>query len=404
MSAPRLAVIDDEPAICDFIAQAATECGFDVFSTVIASELLQRMDEVEFAVVILDLHMPGVDGIELLRALAARSSGARILLASGADDRVIEAAFRLGQERGLDMGGIIHKPIRLSELQGLVQGLAAKADAPTPRPATAEMTHGDLARAIEQDELVLHYQPQIDLASRSVVGVEALIRWEHPVLGLLPPAAFLPLAKSSGLIVPMTDQLFEIAIGQCGAWLAQGLDLRLSLNLSAKLNFDYSMPEQIAVVCERSGFAPDRLTLELTETAAMDDPVRLIDVLTRFRIKGFHLSIDDFGTAYSSLLQLQRLPFTELKVDKSFVMTMLESSASRVIVETIIGMAHNMKMKAVAEGIESAEVLEALAALRCEMAQGYFIARPASGDRIRALCSAAVDANLHRRTISAQPA
>jgi len=385
-TAPRLAIIDDEKGICDVLGRIATECGFDVFTTTSPSLFLRAARETPYEFVILDLHMPGVDGVELLRELATLSSKAQILLTSGIRGNVLDAAFRLGKERGLDMAGIIPKPIRLQDLRRLFHGLAPKQAEAAPSSAPAEMTQDDLARAVARDELMVHYQPQIDLESQAVVGVEALIRWQHPTLGLLPPAAFLPLAESSGLITPMTEWLYGAAIGQCGRWTAQGLHLRLALNLSGKLPFEYDMPERIAVVCDRSGCAPDQVTLELTETAAMDDPVRLIDVFTRLRIKGFHLSIDDFGTGYSSLVQLQRLPFTEMKIDKSFVMTMLESTGSNVIVETIIAIAHSMHMEAVAEGIESAEVLGILTAKHCDLAQGYFISRPVPPEQIPELC------------------
>ncbi len=385
-TAPRLAIVDDEQGICNLLGGVAKECGFDVFATISPSLFLRAAREVAYEFIILDLHMPGVDGVELLRELAKLSCKAQIVLTSGIDGNVLDSAFRLGQERGLDMAGIIRKPIRLDELHRFLHGLAPKRAEATPAVAPAATMREDLERAISCDELVVHYQPQIELESQKIVGVEALIRWQHPALGLLPPAAFLPLAESSGLIVPMTEWLYGAAIGQCGAWKAQGLHLRLSLNLSGKLPFEYDMPERVAVVCERSGCAPEQVTLELTETAAMDDPVRLIDVFTRLRIKGFRLSIDDFGTGYSSLVQLQRLPFTEMKIDKSFVMTMLESAGSTVIVETIIAMAHSMHMDAVAEGIESAEVLASLTASRCDLAQGYFIARPAPADQIPQLC------------------
>jgi len=331
--------------------------------------------------------MPGVDGIELLRELAALGSKAQILVASGVDSKVMDSAVRLGQERCLDMAGFIHKPIRLQELRQLLRGLAPKSDAVKPALAATEMARDDLALAIDRNELVLHYQPQMDLASSRIVG-EALIRWQHPSLGLLPPITFLPLAESTGLIVPMTDWLYKVAIGQAGDWRKQGLELRVALNLSAKLPFDYDMPEQIALVCKQNQFEPDHVTLELTETAAMDDPVRLIDVFTRLRMKGFHLSVDDFGTAYSSLVQLQRLPFTEMKIDKSFVMTMSHSAASRIIVETIIGMANNMNIKSVAEGVESEALLSALRAERCDLAQGYLISRPVPSEQIPGICRA----------------
>ena len=387
---PRLAIVDDEQGICDMLGRIAEECGFAVFTANSSSVFLESARHTAFEFVILDLHMPDGDGVEVLRALAADACTAQILLISGIDGSVLDSAFRLGQERGLDMVGVIPKPIRLQELRQLFQGLAPKRAGAAPVRTPAEMSRDDLERAITNDELIVYYQPQVDLRLQKIVGVEALIRWQHPTLGLLPPAAFLPLAETSGLIGPMTEWLYGAAIGQCGAWKAQGLSLNLSLNLSGKLPFEYDMPERIAGVCDRSRCAPDRVTLELTETAAMDDPIRLIDVFTRLRIKGFHLSIDDFGTGYSSLVQLQRLPFTELKIDKSFVMTMLESTGSNIIVETIIAMAHSMRMAAVAEGIESVEVLQTLTAKHCDLAQGYFISRPVPAEKIPELCEAGV--------------
>jgi EAL domain-containing protein (putative c-di-GMP-specific phosphodiesterase class I)/CheY-like chemotaxis protein len=386
MKQPQLAIIDDEQEICDFIGRVADECGFEVFATTSSSAFLDRVKAIDFNVIILDLHMPGVDGIELLRALAVLGSQAQVLLASGVDSKIMDSAVRLGQERCLDMGGFIHKPIRLQELRQLLRGLAPKSEAAKPSLAPAEMTKDDLAQGIDRNELVLHYQPQMDLVSSRIVGVEALIRWQHPSLGLLPPLTFLPLAEATGLIVPMTDWLYSTAIEQASVWRAQGLPLRMALNLSAKLPFKYDMPDRIAAICDLNDFKLEFVTLELTETAAMDDPVRLIDVFTRLRMKGFHLSIDDFGTAYSSLVQLQRLPFSEMKVDKSFVMTMLESEASRIIVETIVGMARNMRMKSVAEGVESGEVLNALRAMGCDLAQGYFISRPVPAEQIPGIC------------------
>ncbi len=265
MAKPQLAIIDDEQAICDFIGKVATECGFDVFTTTSSSAFLHRISEIYFDVIILDLHMPGVDGVELLRELAALGSKAQILLASGVDSKIMDSAVRLGQERCLDMGGFIHKPIRLQELRQLLRGLAPKSDSTIPVVTPAEMTKDDLALAIDRNELVLHYQPQIDLVSSRIVGVEALVRWQHPSLGLLPPMSFLPLAESTGLIVPITDWLYGAAIGQAGAWRKQGLMLRIALNLSAKLPFEYDMPERISAVCDRHDYQYDLVTLELTE-------------------------------------------------------------------------------------------------------------------------------------------
>ena len=398
MSGARLAIVDDEQGICNVIGRVAEECGFDVFKTTSPSRFLFQAREMSFDVIVLDLHMPGLDGIDILRELSALSSQAQIVLASGMDGQVMDSAIRLGRERRLEMVGTIHKPIRIQDLRRLLRDLVPKQSFAEPAIAAPGVTGAELMQAISRDELVLHYQPQLDLATNRIVGVEALIRWQHPALGLLPPLAFLPLAESTGLIVPVTNWLYDQAIAQCGDWFKQGMRLRLSLNLSPKLPFDYDMAEHIAAVCDRYRFQPDLVTLELSETTAMDDPIRLRDALTRLRIKGFNLSVDDFGTAYSSLVELQRLPFTELKIDKSLVTTMLKSKARLMVVETIVSIAHNMHMNAMAEGIETADVLEALIGRRCDLAQGYFISHPVPADQIPDFCyapTAAPSAAMH---------
>ncbi|HEX9893245.1 MAG TPA: EAL domain-containing protein, partial [Gemmatimonadales bacterium] len=234
----------------------------------------------------------------------------------------------------------------------------------------------ELAQALEQDQFDLQYHPVLDLRLRSVVGVEALARWRHPTLGMILPEEFIPMAEESGLIEPLTRWVFARGVSDCGRWWQDGNQLRLSLNLSAHNLDDLALPDWTMDLCQRLGVPSSAVTIELTESASMQDIVKTMDILTRFRLKGFHLSIDDFGTGFSSLVQLQRLPFSEMKVDRSFVTTIPQSKESAVIVKTIIDLAHNLSLRAVAEGVEDQDVMDQLEAWGCDLAQGFYISRP----------------------------
>lgn len=367
MAEKQLFVLDDEQDFCDLIAKVAGGMGFEVFATTDAAAARERLRDSRGAVLILDLKMPHVDGIEMLRHLAEDGVDASILVASGADGRILESALGLGKERGLNMAGILPKPIRVRELRALLERISLKESKLTPE---------QLQEGINAGDLLLHYQPILDLKSGATTGVEALVRWQHPGRGLLMPGSFIPMAESSGVIMPLTDWVLREAILQAGRWRRDGVDLEIAVNLSAANIVDYALPDRIENFCRAENIAPERVTVELTETATMRDAVRLRDVLTRFRLKGFNLSIDDFGTGYSSLVQLQRLPFSQLKIDRSFVSKMLSSPSDAVIVRTIVGMVRNLELSAVAEGVENAEVLAALSGLECDFAQGYHISRP----------------------------
>jgi EAL domain-containing protein (putative c-di-GMP-specific phosphodiesterase class I) len=230
--------------------------------------------------------------------------------------------------------------------------------------------------------LLLHYQPRLHLSSRQITGVEALARWQHPTRGLIMPSDFIPLAAGRRLLSGLTDWAFRTAVRQAQAWKQQGIEPTIAVNLSAADVFEYDRPDQMAAVCVEHGVEPKKFIFELTETDVMSDPVRLMDVFTRLRLKGFELAIDDFGSGYSSLVQLVRLPFSELKIDMSFVSSMLHSEDSRIVVETVIGMGKNLRMVTVAEGVESALALAALQTMNCDYAQGYHISRPVVAEQI----------------------
>lgn len=234
----------------------------------------------------------------------------------------------------------------------------------------------DLRRAIPNGELELHYQPKLSLGPDNLLQVEALLRWHHPRHGRVPPDTFIPLAENAGIIRDITHWVMQHVIAQCAAWNAQGLDVGVSLNLSAMDLGSGELPDLLQGYLARYRVDPSHLVLEVTETAVMRDPAYSLEVLKRLKACGVRLAIDDFGTGYSSLSHLKRLPMDELKIDKSFVMGMAADNDDAVIVRSTIELAHNMGLKVVAEGVEDDASLAMLRKFRCDIAQGYLISRP----------------------------
>ncbi|HEV2756249.1 MAG TPA: EAL domain-containing protein [Actinomycetota bacterium] len=235
----------------------------------------------------------------------------------------------------------------------------------------------ELRRAIDERQLVVWYQPKIDLSSGRLIGAEALVRWNHPRHGMMPPDEFIGLAEHTGLIGPMTSYVLEEALQQCVAWRSSGFpDFKVAVNLSVKNLMDVDLPRQISALLMKSRLPSDALHLEITESSIMEDPERAIEVLTRLHEMGIGIAIDDFGTGYSSLAYLRRLPVDEMKIDRSFVRGMMSSENDAVIVRSVIDLGRNLGLVVVAEGIEDRESMERLEALGCTVGQGYHIARP----------------------------
>lgn len=234
----------------------------------------------------------------------------------------------------------------------------------------------DLMNAIGQHQLILHYQPKVDLSSGRVSGVEALVRWEHPERGLLYPADFIPLAERTGQIKPLTRWVLDSALDQCRRWHEAGLDLTVSVNVAPPSLQDLQFPNEVAAAIHRLGASPSWLELEVSETGIMMDPPRAIEVIKALNELGARIVIDDFGTGYSSMAYLRKLPIAKIKVDRSFVRDMLKDKNDEVIVRSIIGLGHNLGLNVVAEGVENMETWNRLKALQCDAAQGYCLARP----------------------------
>jgi diguanylate cyclase (GGDEF)-like protein len=235
---------------------------------------------------------------------------------------------------------------------------------------------GDLRRALDGDELFLHYQPKITLDGERIEGVEALLRWQHPTQGLIPPDEFIPVAEGTGIILRLTERVLGMALAQQRRWLDQGHGVPVAVNLSTRCLLDADLPDLVQRLLTEHRVPAELLRLEVTESAVMGDAARCMAVLQGLHDLGVRLSIDDFGTGYSSMAYLRRLPVDELKIDRSFVLGMTTAIQDAVLVRTAIDLGHNLGLTVVAEGVEGAEHVAALRALGCDIAQGYHFARP----------------------------
>ena len=360
--------VDDETDFLELIEQIGHGVGCDVITAETASAFRDQLSKRNPTLILLDLQMPGMDGIEALRYLARQNMNAGILLASGMDQRVLSSARQLGESLGLRMLGTLQKPAMLEEIEAL---LARHLE------ADERISLEDLQRAIEEHELVVHYQPKLQRAARDwqVTGAEALVRWRHPRLGLLYPGDFLPLAEQSGLILGVTDFVLTDAIRQIGHWRRSGLHLAAAVNLSPRLVQDLEFPDRLGRVLKEFDVTADQLTLEVTEAASLHDPELVMDIFTRLRVKGVGLSLDDFGTGLSSLTQLYKMPFSEVKIDGSLISEVIEAKPAATVVRAIVELAHNLSLTVCAEGVETSPQFEFLEQLGCDALQGEFIAQ-----------------------------
>jgi EAL domain-containing protein (putative c-di-GMP-specific phosphodiesterase class I)/FixJ family two-component response regulator len=387
MANRHILILDDDAAVGQTIQWIAESLGFEAEFVTRPEEFFQRLEQKSPDIITIDLVMPKLDGVEIMRLLAERKCRAKIVISSGMGSRVLEAAQRSALEQGLSILGVISKPISKEALRLMVDEGSECDQPPSVETPSAsrdefEVTALDLQNAIDRHEFVMAYQPKIECRSGATAGFEALVRWKHPDRGIVMPDDFIPFAENTGLIDALSGQIFEQSL----EWFSQSFPQsypKLSLNISAKGLVAIQMADHLSALCRRFQIDPERIVLELTETSAMVDPVLSLDLLIRMRVKGFQLSIDDFGTGFSSMVQLVRLPFSEIKVDKSFVMQTQNSSVSRSVIKSIIELGHSLGLLVTAEGVEDLKTLDYLNSLGCDLAQGYFIARPMPGEAAR---------------------
>ncbi|WP_445767501.1 EAL domain-containing protein [Rheinheimera sp.] len=374
-----IAVVDDNAEFCLLLKRFLEAKGYDV-SVFSSSAAFINKSCTAFDLILLDLYMPDPDGVAVIRHLASVDFGGAVLLMSGEDQGVLRAAMELAKAQRIEKIASISKPFPLENLSLLVHALQQTVVF-KPQACTGawQPVAEDVFAAIELQQLQLYYQPKIVLANNTLAGFEVLLRWKHPEHGLVMPDHFIPLAEQSPeLMQLLTNEVVRLAILQLTEWQQQGQNAQLSINVSM-LNLEaLDFPEQLEQKLRAAELSPGQLLLEITESALMSDVASSLDILLRLRMKGFGLSIDDFGTGYSSLSQLHRISFSELKVDRSFVITMLQSHESRTIVETCIQLAKRLGLQVVSEGVESKAILDQLLAMGCDIGQGYFWSKPVS--------------------------
>ncbi len=344
-----------------------------------ACDTVARLGGDEFALV-LPLPQDAASAVETAERLRAALSEP-IILEGLLLDVGASAGVAVSPEHGTDVEVLLqHADVAmyLAKESGSVELYDAGRDRHTPSRLSML---GELRRALETDELELHYQPEVALADGVVVGVEALVRWRHPVRGLVPPDDFVPLAERSGLVHALTAWVVDAALRQVAVWQEQGLPMRLAVNVTVKDLCGDGLALEVERALRRHGVPAEQLRLEVTEGSLLADPVRAAGTLRRLAELGVTLSLDDFGTGYSSLAHLRRLPVREIKVDRSFVHTM-DDSRDYAVVRSVVDLGHGLGMTVVAEGVEDARTFHRLAEMGCDVAQGWFISKALPADEL----------------------
>jgi EAL domain-containing protein (putative c-di-GMP-specific phosphodiesterase class I)/CheY-like chemotaxis protein len=333
-------------------------------------DLSRRID-----IIISDLEMPGMDGMEFIRHVGAAGTPVSVILSSALDPALVSSVETMTKAYGITLLGAIEKPVTPQKLEAMIRKYAPPKPK-TARPAGAAIPLEEIRGGLKNGEFVPFFQPKVSLSSGTVTGAEALARWLHPQKGIVAPYAFIGALEENGLIDNLTWMMLEKSASLCRAWTSNGLEATVSVNLSLKSLADPGLADRITEIVQGQGLDPRRMVLEVTESTAMTDVGRALENLARLRMKGFGLSIDDYGTGYSSMQQLSRIPFTELKIDQSFVLSATEKEASKVILASSLDMAKKLKLKSVAEGVETRAHWNLLKGLGCDIAQGYFVAKP----------------------------
>lgn len=342
---------------------------------------LMESDGHDVNVVVCDLEMPEMDGVETLRHLPRVAPGAGIIIASISDRQITRMVEELAMARGLKMLGALPKPITPQSVSALLDKMAS----PPPRRGGAAPVAADrdrLLEALENGEIIPWFQPKVSFETGVLKGVEALVRWNHPERGILTPWFFLDAVENAGLADEFAEHMLRCAIKQAGCWNQMGLVISVAVNLSVSSLYRLDLPDLVRALMGEHHLSINQLTLEVTESGLMKDITTPFDVISRLAMNGIHLSIDDFGTGYSTIQQLVRLPFSEFKLDMSFVRGAQENERVRTVLACTVDMARKLNLSVVAEGIETRQNWDMLTMMRCDTAQGYFIGKPMPGEDI----------------------
>ena len=389
-----LLVVDDNIIQRVQVVALCRELGIDmIYEAANGAEALELLSLLVLPpdVAIVDLEMPGMDGIELIERLHERKLAIPLIVVSGREAVLIDTVETMARNLGIPVVAGIRKPLRAESLAAALDGwdrgraapaVAAGRDAPSP------IDMRELAEAIASGGIAVHYQPKIDMARGAICGVEALARWTHPLFGPIGPDRFIGAAEQAGLIHALTMSVFRQAFRDAARWRAAGLELSLAVNLSPLLLVDPGIVRELSQLLDDHQLDARQVVLEITESSVVDCMGVALGVLARLRLRGFRLSIDDYGTGFSSMQQLARIPFTELKVDRGFVHGAAQRNNLRVILQSALDMSRQLGLVTVAEGIETLPDWQLVRDSGCGVGQGFLISRAMPADELPAWIAA----------------
>jgi len=378
----RLVVLDDDESIGTFMATVARNRGWHAQAVTREGEFQALIKAAPPTAIILDLQLHASDGIEQLRFLHGVGYRGAIVLISGFDARVLASAQQIGNTLGLSIVAVIEKPARAAQVHDVLEIIErptgpAASPAANAQPATLSISANDVAEAVEASRMELHLQPIISSQERVVARAEALVRWRDPVLGLVSPEQFVPAAEEDDEVIDrLTMWVADAGVAQHRRLADLGHQVQIRINISGHSMRSIDFPDRLATLLERYSAPPSCIGLEITESVAMHDPQETAGVLTRLRLKGFSVSLDDFGTGHSSLTALRQLPFSGIKIDKSFVGEVETSHDSLVIVRSVIQLARDLDLECVAEGVGNASTAQLLTDLGIDGLQGHYFSPP----------------------------
>lgn len=386
MSVKRIFVIDDSAVQCEYVVQLCRSAQHNVSVDYCHNgiEALKKLRQQQADVVMIDLEMPVMDGVEFIGHLAREELARSVIILSGQHPSLIASVGVMAEAEGLEVLGCVQKPITEQVLNQCLSHFDSdkKKAASAPAKPVQTFTADDIADGIKRKQFILHYQPKITAAGLLLKGVEGLARWQHPKHGTLAACHFIGVAEKENYIDALTVSLFDCALEQKRQWLQRGLSLGVSFNLSPLTLHNPGVIDWIWDHVQMYGVPPEQITFEVTENILLGDLARSIQTLARLRLRGFNISIDDYGTGFANAEQLSRIPATELKLDRSMVNGASKKTQQAKILQSTVKLAADLGLLTVAEGVETREDFTLLRDFGVDLIQGYFFARPMAADKL----------------------
>ncbi|MEM8686635.1 MAG: EAL domain-containing response regulator [Pseudomonadota bacterium] len=374
----NILVVDDDPSMRGILESYFT-CEHNACVTAAENGMRALTILIEnpgkFELILCDLNMPEMDGVQFLRHINDLNYDRQLAVISGEDTSVLNVTRDIASYYSFDLIGVLSKPLDTQKLSQL----AAAALPSAPREKTAEglqVTPQKIQDAIAQQQIVPFFQPKIDIHTGKVTGAEALARWIDPEVGLIQPSKFIDAAHATGQMRALSASLLRQSIASCAQWHASGLNLKVAINLTPDIFEWLEFPDELAARVDASGIERSDVTLEITESSFLKQNTTVLEVLARLRIQGFDLAIDDFGTGFSNIEQLRKFPFSQLKIDQSFVRNAAKDRFARASVEASVHLGRELNMRIVAEGVEDQDDWEFVAQCGVDEVQGFYVARP----------------------------